>query len=146
MPCSTCDTCALLPKVHLTACRFVRFESGEHAAVEGGAARIIVESSNYRLRFAACAQVNPHVAGILQAQAQRSEQPRHMPRQGGPGVQLACSGSLMLVAGVSAFAFQGTNAHAVVSHMENGPSTGAVNAATPLHWQRRRLWCAGRPV
>ena len=92
-------------------------------------------------------QVNPHVAGILQAQAQRGEQPRHIPRQGGPRVQPACSGSPpLLAAGVSAFAFQGTNAHAVVSPSADASAADVANAATPLCWQRRRLWYAILPL
>ena len=93
-------------------------------------------------------QVNPHVAGILQSQAQRGERPRHMPRQGGPGVHPANSaGPPMVVAGASAFAFQGTNAHALVSQHTAGASvTDAADAATPLRWQRRRLWCACLPL
>ncbi len=85
-------------------------------------------------------QVNPHVRRILQTQEQLGERPRFIPRQHGPGVQPGRgSAGYSAAAGVSAFAFQGTNAHAVLSR-----SSGAL--ATPVTrrplWQRRRLWCA----
>lgn len=81
-------------------------------------------------------QVNPHVSRILQTQEQLGERPRIIPRQRGPGVQ---HGADFAAAGVSAFAFQGTNAHAVLCRTSHLPA--ASDAQQPL-WQRRRLWCA----
>ena len=81
-------------------------------------------------------QVNPHVSRILQTQKQLGERPRFIPRQNGPCAQRDAG---FAAAGVSAFAFQGTNAHAVLCRTAHLPA--ASNAQQPL-WQRRRLWCA----
>lgn len=85
----------------------------------------------------ACVQVNPHVSSIVQAQAQLGHRPYHVPRQDGPGPHVACSGSLEQAAGVSAFAFQGTNAHAVLCRSAE-PDSGKTSSNMP--WLRRRCW------
>ena len=84
--------------------------------------------------------MNPHVSRILQTQEQLGERPRFIPRQHGPAVQPGTgSAEYSAAAGVSAFAFQGTNAHAVLCRTA-GP-LAAAGSSNPL-WQRRRLWCA----
>ena len=84
--------------------------------------------------------MNPHVTRILQTQEQLGERPRFIPRQHGPAVQPGTgSAEYSAAAGVSAFAFQGTNAHAVLCRTV-GP-LAAAGSSNPL-WQRRRLWCA----
>lgn len=45
------------------------------------------------------------------------------------------------IIGVSAFAFQGTNAHAVMTAAAAGASTAKPSA----HWARQRFWVAPRP-
>lgn len=76
-------------------------------------------------------QVNPLVGSALEAHA-KLQQPIMLPRQaglhvGGPG---QC-------AGVSAFAFQGTNAHAIVA----APRATQIEEQKPsLLFVRRRMW------
>ena len=52
--------------------------------------------------------------------------------------------SMRAAAGVSAFAYQGTNAHAVLG----GPEAGAraLAAGSELPWRRRRFWFQARCV
>ena len=94
--------------------------------------------------------VNPMVAGLLQ---QHAAAPGHaapyLPRQDGPGV-LASSGggdsgapSLLAATGVSAFAFQGTNAHAVLGRVASA-HPAAVQPSQHA-WQLRRCWFAPAP-
>ena len=47
-------------------------------------------------------------------------------------------------AGVSAFAYQGTNAHAVLGGPE--PGVRALAASAELPWRRRRFWFQARCV
>lgn len=51
--------------------------------------------------------VNPYIASSLDAVAKRSTSPVYMPKEG--------SGSFCKVTGISGFAFQGTNAHLLLS-------------------------------
>lgn len=97
-------------------------------------------------------QVNPHVATLLTAHAANSQLPRHLPRQAGPAADLVIHGhkpygnpaqALAVPAGVSAFAFQGTNAHAVLSAPTGsapGLGQGSTYAQPPQQWQQQRHW------
>jgi 3-oxoacyl-(acyl-carrier-protein) synthase/NAD(P)-dependent dehydrogenase (short-subunit alcohol dehydrogenase family)/acyl carrier protein len=83
-------------------------------------------------------QVNPYVASILE----RSHVAVHLPRQQAPrpGKRLEA------VTGVSSFAFQGTNAHLLVSCAASAePVAEAAPDAAALPWQRRRYWFAAPP-
>ena len=62
------------------------------------------------------------------------------PRQ--PGLLPQPDPSQPAVLGVSAFAFQGTNAHAVVQAAGFDGSTMAKPAAS---WAKQRFWVAGKP-
>lgn len=81
------------------------------------------------LTSAALLQVNAHVVSILEAQA--ASRP-HLARQQQPGISAAAQ-----VSGVSAFAFQGTNAHAIL--VQSG-TTARVSEAFQQQYSRRRLW------
>ncbi len=87
------------------------------------------------------AQVNPHVAALLHAHAGAGQPPRALARQPGPSLAAARSdaaaGLSAALAGVSAFAFQGTNAHAVLCAAP--PGAGAPRAQ-PAPWRRQRHW------
>ena len=94
-------------------------------------------------------QVNPHVATLLQAHAATGQPPRHLPRQAGPAADPVSHArnnpdqGLETPAGVSAFAFQGTNAHAVVSAPTgSGPGLGQGPTCEqpPQQWRQRRHW------
>ena len=80
------------------------------------------------------------MSGILQTQAALGERPRWIPRQHGPAARPVLAAESQQAAGVSAFAFQGTNAHAVLCRLADAPPVAAADARLP--WQRRRLWCA----
>ena len=95
--------------------------------------------------------LNPHVAtaldgcGLTSVMAPR--QPKPLPASGPATGSSSDAGSGdMLCIGVSAFAFQGTNAHAVVGSLPTDSShSDRVPVARPaaggvLHWQRQRLW------
>ena len=86
--------------------------------------------------------VNPYVASTLEQQQQASAgwptapAPALLPKQGGA---LAGAGAEPAAWGVSAFAFQGTNAHAVVAAALQ-PDACAVHATTALApvWHQKR--------
>ena len=97
-------------------------------------------------------QVNPHVATLLTAHAANGQPPRHLPRQAGPAADPVHHGPNPLTApaqalgtpkGVSAFAFQGTNAHAMLSAPAGsrpGLGQGSTCAQPPQQWRQRRHW------
>ena len=79
-------------------------------------------------------QVNPLVSSTLEAHA-KLQQPLYLARQG-------CSrtGPANSLAGVSAFAFQGTNAHAVLAAADR--ATAVVASMPAANFWRRRMWYA----
>ena len=78
-------------------------------------------------------QINPHVASILLSHTKR--QKYHVPRQELPSITALRLGASM--ASISAFAFQGTNAHVVLCRLAPFcPSK--VQAAN--YWHRIRAW------
>jgi acyl transferase domain-containing protein/acyl carrier protein len=90
-------------------------------------------------------QVNPMVAGLIQSHVSAGEAPLAAPRQPGPGVGAGCAGTQWQAAtGISAFAFQGTNAHAVLVKSSSDAVLARADAAG-IPWQRRRHWFAPRP-
>eukprot|EP00883_Tetradesmus_obliquus_P011533 jgi/Sobl393_1/4315/SZX67650.1 len=87
-------------------------------------------------------QLNPLVGSVLEAAAAAHGtrlRAFHMPRQAGPAVVAgvetgAAAGSRT---GISAFAFQGTNAHII---LKSSDSKTAPPAAAAVAWQRHRLF------
>ena len=78
-------------------------------------------------------QVNPHVTTILDAQAAQGMRAPLLPRTDSQGP--ACTAGTL--AGVSAFAFQGTNAHTILATMPEGQVSGT---EATLKLQRSRHW------
>ena len=76
--------------------------------------------------------VNPYVASALEQGSAVAGAAAHLPRQAGPQPDLGGHHHSRTVA-VSAFAFQGTNAHALVEAL----GSEAAPAAAPASWQRR---------
>ena len=86
--------------------------------------------------------VNSHVAAILDMSAAKSAAPGwHLPRQTSAAV--GTSGSGTSVVGISSFAFQGTNAHALLQ--QAGGAAAAPPAAELAIWSKQRMWVA-RPA
>jgi len=86
--------------------------------------------------------VNPHVSSALDQLSAKARM--HLPRQPAPAVVGLTSGASM-VSGVSAFAFQGTNAH-VIMQGANGVEKQPYKAAgVGLAWQQSRHWLAPQP-
>ncbi len=86
--------------------------------------------------------VNPHVSSALDQLSAKARV--HLPRQTAPAVIGLTSGASM-VSGVSAFAFQGTNAH-VIMQGANGVEKQPYKAAGGgLAWQQSRHWLAPQP-
>ena len=80
--------------------------------------------------------LNVHIKTILDMQARRGEEPGwHLPRHASGA---ACAAAAL--AGVSSFAFQGTNAHALVRQAQGARAVSS--AARLAAWARQRLWVA----
>ena len=86
------------------------------------------------------AQLNPHVASALQQGSTpgqlliRRQQAAMLGLAGDPDGRLRC--------GVSAFAFQGTNAHAIIEQAESHSVASQSTALNQLQWQKSRHWTA----
>ena len=89
--------------------------------------------------------LNPLVMDTLRAAGSKSgARPWHLPRQAGPGVGITTAAEAAVssaATGVSAFAFQGTNAHVVLSAVPAMGSEAAASAAAPMStWKKQQLW------
>lgn len=85
--------------------------------------------------------LNPHITSAFDQSATRGKV--HLPRQ---AASMAAAGGTPILSGVSAFAFQGTNAHVLLQGA--APSTpGHFRAAkgSSLIWQQGRHWLAPQP-
>ncbi len=83
--------------------------------------------------------VNSHVAAILDMAAAKSAAPGwHLPRQTSAAIGASSSGAS--VAGISSFAFQGTNAHALLQ--QAGGAAAAPVAVELAIWSKQRMWVA----
>ena len=87
--------------------------------------------------------VNPHLTSILSSVSPRSKPPA-FPRQDSPAPLTTCghAGPEAAIQGLSSFAFQGTNAHAVLC---KGGSIISASASDAAHtgasiWKRSRVW------
>ena len=93
-----------------------------------------------QLPFLHLAQLNPHVASALQQGSTlgqfliRRQQAAMLGLAGNPDGRLRC--------GVSAFAFQGTNAHAIIEQAESHSVVSQSTAQDQLQWQKSRHWIA----
>ena len=86
---------------------------------------------------------NPMLASMLQTHAAGGSLPPHVARQDGPGLLGSAAGSEWQAAsGISAFAFQGTNAHAI---LVKGSGLPGSRQSQDSQWQRRRFWFAAPP-
>ncbi|MED5468963.1 MAG: beta-ketoacyl synthase N-terminal-like domain-containing protein, partial [Cyanobacteriota bacterium] len=82
--------------------------------------------------------INPHLTRILPTSALEGERLAHLGReQNGLGFGNA-DPQANRASGVSAFAFQGTNAHALVSHTRSLP--GVLASWRGCHWRNQHLW------
>ena len=94
--------------------------------------------------------VNPYVASTLalakDALTGAASQGWSAPRQPGPLTTAAATSSAdqPCCSGVSAFAFQGTNAHVTLASAPAAADRAAV-AALALPWERRRFWYLPEP-
>jgi acyl transferase domain-containing protein len=81
--------------------------------------------------------VNPHVGTILEMSAAKSPSPGarwHLPRGSSAAVPGADA-----TTGASAFAFQGTNAHAL---LRQGGGSAAITQVVLSTWRHQRVWAA----
>ena len=82
--------------------------------------------------------VNSHMATILEMLSAKSAAPGwHLPRETSAAVG---SGSGANLAGISSFAFQGTNAHALLQHA--GVPAATAPAVALATWAKQRVWVA----
>lgn len=122
-----------------------------HSEAAAGGAGIIQASlqlcSGASNAIAHLRHINPMVASLVQSHVAAGHSEPFLPRQGGLGMAGGCCGAHGLMAsGVSAFAFQGTNAHVVLSQhaLQGCPVLHAASCCMGL-WQRRRTWYTVRP-
>jgi len=86
--------------------------------------------------------VNPHISSALDQLSAKARM--HLPRQPAPAVIGLASGASM-VSGVSAFAFQGTNAHVIMQGANSVEKQPYKAAGGGLAWQQSRHWLAPQP-
>ena len=86
------------------------------------------------------AALNTHVSAILDMSAAKSAAPGwHLPRGTSAAVTNTADGAT--IAGISSFAFQGTNAHALLQQQTAAPVAVPSGAALGL-WIKQRMWVA----
>lgn len=148
---------AVLPgKDGLLPLRFTAAKSRVgHAEPAAGSIGILQAASqlmNHQVRaIMHLSRVNPYISSIFGELASQGQGTPFAPKQDGPGINTsavsATETSGLSTMGVSSFAFQGTNAHVVLSSVA-GPSLSQVEeaqqwAVTP--WQHKRYWYAAPP-
>ena len=84
--------------------------------------------------------LNPHMHPMLQP-GKAADRGAHIPRQVG-GLMGSSSQAGPLHAGVSAFAFQGTNAHVIMSASSDRTDSSTLSHQQVVHFQRQRHWVA----
>ena len=132
-----------VPTLRLTAAKS-RVGHSQAAAGASGIAHAAVQLAHARSdAIMHLRSMNPLVSSLVQAHVAAASSPLLLPRQDG---QYATT-SPLAICNVSAFAFQGTNAHAVLCKRAP-PSSAKLTAAHSTFsqlWQRRRLWFAPHP-
>jgi acyl transferase domain-containing protein/NADPH:quinone reductase-like Zn-dependent oxidoreductase/acyl carrier protein/NAD(P)-dependent dehydrogenase (short-subunit alcohol dehydrogenase family) len=95
-------------------------------------------------------RVNPYISSIYGELASQGQATPFAPKQDGPGISssTATEISWMSTIGISSFAFQGTNAHVMLSSMPGSAlytekEEAQERAVTP--WQHKRYWYAAPP-
>ena len=86
--------------------------------------------------------VNPHVISAFDQSSVKARM--HLPRQTAPS-QTGPQAGHPIVSGVSAFAFQGTNAHVVMQGAVAGVAQPSRAARSSLVWLQSRHWLAPQP-
>lgn len=85
--------------------------------------------------------LNPHITSALDQSAAKGR--LHLPRQG--TAMVTAQGDTPIVSGVSAFAFQGTNAHVLLQGAAPRGAGQDRAAQGSLIWQQSRHWLAPEP-
>jgi acyl transferase domain-containing protein len=116
---------------------------GETAAGVMGVCRVVLRLSRHlRTPILHLASINAYVGGVMEdMQRNLGAAALTAARQGGPGLPAESGATIM---GVSAFAFQGTNAHAVLRATSAG-SPVQLRTAVPGAMKRTRYWFAPAP-
>lgn len=84
---------------------------------------------------------NPHIISAFDQSAAKGKV--HLPRQA--TAMVAAQGVAQIVSGVSAFAFQGTNAHVLLQEAApRGAGQSRATQSSPV-WQQSRHWLAPQP-
>lgn len=117
-----------------------------HAEPAAGAVSVVHSASalhhHAELEVLHLRSPNPYVSGALQASGHAAGAFR-APRQLGPCASIHTSEAAAGACGVSAFAFQGTNAHVLLqppTAAQSGLAQAAGGATVALPWSRERLW------
>lgn len=124
-----------------------RYGHAEPAAGSVGlvhaAAQLVAHTSS---PVTALTTLNPYVVSSLAELRAAGLHVPHMSRQAAPGVSqlLLAEAMAQAVAGVSAFAFQGTNAHAVLGR-SLAPQPAVDSSFADGRWRRQRFWYAPSP-
>ena len=85
--------------------------------------------------------LNPHIISAFDQSATQGKV--HLPRQ---AAAMAAPGGTPILSGVSAFAFQGTNAHMLLQGAApSSPRHSVAAGASSLVWQQGRHWLAPQP-
>lgn len=121
--------------LHLTAAKSRLGHSEPAAGAVGIGQASVMSAYNVSRAVSHLRSLNPMLAGLLHSHPVPKRTQLCVPRQG-------CAGLLPGTAsraarGVSAFAFQGTNAHVV---LVRGASLPAAQLSNLWQWQRRRFW------
>ena len=86
--------------------------------------------------------INSHVAAILDMSAAKAAAPGwHLPRMALPAGADASGSSSTAICGVSSFAFQGTNAHALLQQADCPTATHTMPSQLAV-WNKQRVWVA----
>jgi hypothetical protein len=87
--------------------------------------------------------LNSHVSLILEMSASKAQAPGwHLPRMASPAAAAQQSDESAAITGISSFAFQGTNAHALLQQVDSATATVPAPAAGLTVLVSQRVWVA----